>query len=94
MDRTPVDSTIMTAVGYDAATETLEIEFLGGRIYQYDSVPASVADWFLRVPAKGSYFNRKIKDVYPYRDVTPPDPDAPPLIDQLQATLERMRPPE
>lgn len=39
MQRTPVDSSTMAAVGYDADSETLEIEFVNGHLYQYFDVP-------------------------------------------------------
>lgn len=42
MNRTPVSSSNLQAVGYDPATRTLEIEFLNGGLYSYSGVPASV----------------------------------------------------
>lgn len=35
MNRTPVSSTNLSAVGYDPDTQTLEIEFLNGGLYRY-----------------------------------------------------------
>ena len=39
MQRYSVASSNVAAVGYDPATETLEVEFLSGSIYQYYNVP-------------------------------------------------------
>ena len=39
MQRTTVSSSNLASVGYDATTETLEIEFQNGAVYQYFSVP-------------------------------------------------------
>lgn len=38
MDRTPVSSTNLKSVGYDAVNRVLEIEFHDGGIYQYFNV--------------------------------------------------------
>ncbi len=39
MNRVPVSSSNLAAVGYDPAGKVLEIEFLNGSIYQYFNVP-------------------------------------------------------
>lgn len=88
MERTPIDSSVIASVGYDADTATLEIEFVRGRVYQFLDVPASMVAWFMRVPDKGAYFNRKIRDHYSYRDITPPD-DTTPLMEQLMRSLRQ-----
>ena len=41
MNRTPVSSSNLASVGYDPENRILEIEFHGGSIYQYFSVPES-----------------------------------------------------
>jgi hypothetical protein len=41
MDRTPVSSSNLSSVGYDPDEQILEIEFNGGRVYQYYDVPPS-----------------------------------------------------
>lgn len=90
MERTQVESKVIATVGYDGSAATLEIEFHTGRIYQFMDVPASTASWFMQVPEKGSFFNRKIRDHYSFRDVTPPE-DETPLIEQLHASLNLPR---
>jgi hypothetical protein len=71
MDRTRLESRAVLSAGYDETTQTLEIEFSSGRIYQFDAVPRSVYDWLLRTPSKGGYVTRMINPHYRYRDITP-----------------------
>lgn len=71
MERNVVTSRGIRAIGYRASDQTLEIEFVSGRIYQYVGVPESVYGWLLRSPSKGGIFNRMIRDKYPEVDVTP-----------------------
>ena len=42
MERQAVASTNIRAIGYDDASETLEVEFLDGSVYQYYGVPSHV----------------------------------------------------
>lgn len=75
MERVPVESNSLRSVGYDEASETLEIEFHTGRIYRYLKVPAQAHDWLMRSKGKGGYFNRMIRDRYEMRDITPGPPE-------------------
>jgi hypothetical protein len=69
MYRTPVTSSDLRSVGYDANTQTLEIEFNSGGVYQYYGVPKSVYDGLMTATSHGSYFHAHIKDVYRYSKV-------------------------
>jgi len=97
MERIPLASKTLHSAGYDPATQTLELEFRhSGRVYHYFDVPEGVFAWLQQVPSKTAYFNRTIRDVYRFRDVTPPPPGpdggkAPPLLEQLRASLEATR---
>ncbi|MET0386691.1 MAG: KTSC domain-containing protein [Polyangiales bacterium] len=71
MDRAALDSQAVVSAGYEPQSQTLELEFSTGRIYQYDGVPASVYQWLLRTKSKGSYVSRMINGRYGYRDVSP-----------------------
>lgn len=66
MRRRSVASTNLGAVGYDAKTRTLEIEFLSGRVYQYHGVPQNMHDQLMQAPSKGRFFNTYIRDSYPF----------------------------
>ncbi len=39
MDRVLVDSSMIKSIGYDGNSETLEVEFSRGDVYQYYEVP-------------------------------------------------------
>ncbi len=68
MNRTPVSSSNLRAVGYDPDTRTLEVEFLNGGLYSYSGVPASVHAGLMSAPFHGSYFDANIKKAgYAYR---------------------------
>nr|WP_207626297.1 KTSC domain-containing protein [Mycolicibacterium wolinskyi] len=64
----PVDSSNVSRIGYDAATEDLYVEFSSGRIYVYSRVPQASYEELLAADSKGSYMNREIKPNYDYRD--------------------------
>lgn len=68
--RQSVRSRNIRSIGYDDASQTLEIEFHSGGIYQYANVPKSVYDDLMHAPSHGSYFSRYIKGRYrgPRRD--------------------------
>jgi hypothetical protein len=87
MDRSPLASRAVVSAGYDAASGTLELEFLSGRIYQYEDVPASAYEWLLRTRSKGTYVSRMINGQYSYRDVTPRLEDLGDLLAKLRASL-------
>lgn len=93
MQREPQRSGSVRSVGYDAATQELEIEFATGKVYRYSAVPASVHDWLVRTRNKGSFVTRKISPCYPYRlveDERPPRGTAPEdLMHALRASLSR-----
>jgi hypothetical protein len=58
---------VLAAVGYDAATAELEIEFTSGDVYRYYAVPARVHRELVDAESPGAYFNRAINDRYPTR---------------------------
>ncbi|MET8854583.1 KTSC domain-containing protein [Streptomyces sp. NPDC004579] len=68
MNRSPVDSSNITSIGYDATGMLLEIEFPSG-IYQYDAVPEHIYVELMAAPSHGRYFARAIKNRYAYRKV-------------------------
>ena len=64
MQRTPVSSSNLASVGYDASSATLEIAFNEGGVYQYYQVPESVYHGLMAASSKGRYFDSMIKKVY------------------------------
>jgi KTSC domain len=66
MERTPVTSSNISAIGYDADSQTLEVEFTNGSVYQYSSVPSDEYEGFMNADSKGKYLHANIKDRYPH----------------------------
>lgn len=64
MDRLAVKSSNIRAIGYDEATNTLEIEFKTGSVYQYQPVPNSFVDRFTAAPSKGRFFDLYIREKF------------------------------
>lgn len=66
MERIAVKSRDIAIVGYDAKKQLLEIAFRGGGVYHYQRVPQNIYAGLMQADSQGTYFNRKIKDQYPY----------------------------
>jgi len=58
-----VQSSFVEAIAYDKNTNELYVTLSHGS-YVYSGVPQYVFDEFLVSPSKGTFFNRKVKDVY------------------------------
>lgn len=70
MDRTAVRSSDIATIGYDQGSQTLEIEFRTGAIYQYSKVPLEAFRALMNAPSHGKYFAAHIrKGPYPYRRI-------------------------
>jgi hypothetical protein len=66
-------STVIRRFAYDQNEAALWVEFTTGRRYVYSDVPSDVADAFRGAFAKGIYFNTRIRDRFPHREVTHED---------------------
>ena len=64
MDRQSVSSSNIVSIGYEEASETLEVEFTNGRIYQYYNVPAFMFEQMTTATSVGQFFNANIKNAY------------------------------
>lgn len=62
-------STHIASVGFDGDTDTLTVEFVDGRSYDYLNVPSTVAREFQNAPSAGGYLNRHIKGRYAAQEV-------------------------
>lgn len=69
MNRAPVASSNTVSIGYDPGSETLEVEFTNGSIYQYFNVPNGLNEQLMAAPSKGQFLNAYIKNAYPYSRV-------------------------
>jgi len=66
-------STVIRRFVYDEMESTLWVEFTTGRKYVYSDVPQEVADALRGAFAKGVYFNTRIRDQFPHRELTHDD---------------------
>ncbi|MEO9238479.1 MAG: KTSC domain-containing protein, partial [Jatrophihabitantaceae bacterium] len=53
-------------VGYDPATNVLELAFIDGHGYRYFAVPASVYAGLLAAGSLGTFFAQRIRHTYAY----------------------------
>ena len=64
MNRTPIESSMINDVGYDPETQTLEIGFNSGTVYQYIDVEREAFDGLMKAPSAGQYFLNDIEPFY------------------------------
>lgn len=69
MNREAVASSTIIAIGYDEPSETLEVEFNSGAVYQYYNVTKAIFDQLMQAASKGQFLAYQIKNVYPYSRV-------------------------
>jgi hypothetical protein len=65
MNRFPIPSAEITQVGYQEDSETLEIQFVKGGVYQFFNVPSTVFNEFMSSPSKEGYYHSKIGERFP-----------------------------
>lgn len=70
MQRISVSSSNIAAIGYDPDSNTLEIEFNDGSIYQYFGVSVLVYQELMNAPSHGKYFAQNIKNDYEYQKIS------------------------
>ena len=69
MNREPVSSSNVESVGYDEDSQTLEIEFKNGTLYQYFDVPQNIFNSLVGADSVGVYLAENIKGSYRYSRV-------------------------
>ena len=69
MEMIPVDSSNISAIGYDNENATLKIEFNNGRAYEYYNVPENEFNNLLNAGSKGQYANQYIYKTYSQSEV-------------------------
>ena len=69
MNRDPVSSSNIRSVGYDADSQTLEIEFSSGAIYKYYNVGSDLFEQLMIAASKGQFLNTYIRNAYPFSRV-------------------------
>jgi uncharacterized membrane protein len=72
MQLTPVKSSNLAAVGYDAIEQVLHIQFKGNEtVYQKHGVPLEVYEAMMTADSIGSYYARNIKNHYSANSIHP-----------------------
>jgi hypothetical protein len=69
MIRKQVSSSNLHDVGYDPASQILEIGFLSGGVYQYYGVPETIHSLLLAAPSKGTFHHQFIRSRFQYRKI-------------------------
>lgn len=69
MERVGVASSNICSIGYDEGSQTLEVEFTNGSVYQFYNVGQFVYEQLMQSPSKGIFFNSQIKNSYPFSRV-------------------------
>ena len=69
MERVSVSSSNLSSVGYDKSTETLEIEFRNGAVYQYMGVPQETFQGLMSSKSVGKTFHSDIRDRFSFKRV-------------------------
>lgn len=64
MERKRINAANIRSAGYDPATQSLEIEFVNGSVYQYSRVSAEVYRRFANASSPGSFFKDSIEEDY------------------------------
>jgi uncharacterized radical SAM superfamily protein len=64
MDMISVTSSNLESVGYEESSQTLQIRFLSGGMYEYFDVPSPIYEGLLDSSSKGRYFHQYIKNNY------------------------------
>lgn len=63
------DSSMITSTAYQPHTETLELVFCNGGIYEYHQIEQEVYQQLMTSSSVGEYFNEYIRMRYPYTKV-------------------------
>lgn len=59
-------SSVIRSFRYDEEDRRLDVRFVSGRLYHYRGVPPEVARRMRAASSKGAFFNRAIRDHYPF----------------------------
>jgi hypothetical protein len=64
-------STVIRSFDYDASKQQLLVVFRSGRRYIYEQVSEDIYTRLRGAFSKGEFFNRHIRDRYPFRSLDP-----------------------
>ena len=69
MDRVPVTSSVIASIGYDPATNTMDVEFRTGRLYRFFGITRAVHKALISADSIGRHFNAEIRNRFPCREI-------------------------
>jgi hypothetical protein len=64
--QTIVESSLLSSIEY-LSDQTLKLTFRSGVTYRYSAVPEAVVEGFIAAESKGTYFNRHVRNRFPYQ---------------------------
>jgi hypothetical protein len=74
MNRQKVKSSMISEIGYDAASRVLEIKFSGsGGVYQYEDFSPEDWTWFQQQESIGKHFGAEIRGKFKSKKMEPED---------------------
>jgi XTP/dITP diphosphohydrolase len=91
MIRLPVESSDIVSIGYDEPSQSLEVEFHGGRVYVYSNVPPEMHAQFLAADSHGYYFNTFIQGHFRYQRVEDGKTKAPTALAFVSGNTRKLR---
>jgi hypothetical protein len=68
----PVESSNLSAIGYDLERQVLAVTFKGGDIWHYASVTPELAEAFFEAPSKGRFYGANIRSKFAAEKMTGP----------------------
>jgi len=68
----PLKSSLLASVLYDSPRRLLEVEFRSGEHYRFFDVPSACYLALLDADSKGAYFNRYIRNHFPFQHLSAP----------------------
>lgn len=63
-------SSVVSAIKYDAQSETLRVIFVSGMVYDYKEVPEEIYIEMEMSKSKGTYLNNYIKGHYTFEKIS------------------------
>jgi hypothetical protein len=72
MERSRLQSSTLAFASYHRRRRQLELEFRSGKRYLYFRVPAQIYEELLQAPSKGVFFNRNIRNRFPFQELSAP----------------------
>jgi len=70
MEMISVQSSAIAAMGFDAASQVLRVEFNSGTVYDYAGVPEDLFEaMMLKAPSHGQFFIQNVRNKFTFKKV-------------------------